>query len=157
MLDCKKHRQRLSQSAGVSVCFQRNVRCRENPSVHALIQGAEILPMDGTVMSTDKPPRTSTIGTFVTLIQTNDMVARGRNSARDFFYCILCVSSATVKADSLPPRKYIISCRWQTVVRMKKETLWRYVRAAIRKLRSEPPTRVRIHTRNDPVGVILPL
>ena len=123
LLDCKKHRQRLSQSAGVSACFLWSVTCRRNPNVHALIQGARNLSKDGTVTSTDKPPSVSTIDTFATQIPTNDTAARGRNSARDFYCGTLCASSARAKADSLPLRKYIISCRWQMVVRTTKATL----------------------------------
>ena len=87
--------------------------------------------MVSTVMSTDFPSIVSTTDTFETRIPTNDTAARGRNSVRDFYCCILCVSSAYAKADSLPPRKCIIFYRWQTVVRMTMATSWRFVRVAI--------------------------
>ena len=92
--------------------------------------------MVSTVMSTDFPSIVSTTDTFETRIPTNDTDARGRNFARDFYCCILCVSSAYAKADSLPPRKCIIFYCWQAVVRTMRAISWRYVRAAIRRLRS---------------------
>ena len=92
--------------------------------------------MVSTVMSTDNPSIVSTTDTFETQIPTNDTAARGRNSARDFFYCILCANIARAKAESLPLRKCITSCRWQTAARTTSATSWRFVRAAIRRLRS---------------------
>jgi len=55
--------------------------------------------MVSTVMNIGKPPIISTTDIFETRTPTNDTAARGRNSARDFFYNILCANSATVKAD----------------------------------------------------------
>ena len=91
--------------------------------------------MVSTVMSTDNPSIASITSTFAALTPTNDMAARGRRSVSVFYCGILCVSSANVKADSLPPRKCIIFYRWQTVVRMTMATSWRFVRVAILGLR----------------------
>ena len=113
--------------------------------------------MVGTATSTGRSPIVSITSTFAALTPTNDTAARGRRSVRVFYYGILCVNSARVTADSLPQKKCITSCRWQTAVRMTRATSWLYVRAAIQKLRSAVLTRVRIHTRNDPVGAFLPL
>ena len=113
--------------------------------------------MDDTATSTDKPPSDSTTDTFVIRTPTNDMAVRGRNFALDFYHSILCVNRVRAKADSMPQRKCIISCRWQTVERTTRTTLWRFVRVAIRKLRLAVQTHIRIHTRSNTVGVFLSL
>ena len=133
------------------------LRCHTNPSVHVPTQDAAGLQPDDTATSTSKSLSVSTTNTCVIVTPTNDMAVRGKSSALIFYYYILCVSSARAKADSLPPRKCITFYRWQTAVQTTRTTSWRYVRAAIQRLRSAAATRARIHTRSDPVGVILPL
>ena len=54
--------------------------------------------MVSTVMSIDKQLSVNTTVTFATLTPTNDTVARGRNSARNFYQDTLCANSAEAKA-----------------------------------------------------------